>query len=204
MCDRSRILAAAFVIAAVVAAVVLGPRAERTSPRPPPAPAPRPAGEPPAAPAAEPRAIDDEPAPPAESPPTASATEPWRDPTLPAETRAAALLDLAEQALAEQRLVDAVDALKAAVDVHPSARTHGALGDVLFTAGVADDSIYHLEAARDHDPENPDRWIALANAYYLKVDPGKAWAASRRARELDPAIRLTRDERGMFTRSGAR
>ena len=59
---------------------------------------------------------------------------------------------------------------------------------------------YHLRWAAEHDADNPDRWIALANAYALKPDPGAAYKAVAKARELDPAIDIVRDDAGLFRR----
>ncbi len=89
-----------------------------------------------------------------------------------------------------------------ATETYSSVETHAALGDLLLKTSMASMADYHLRWAAEHDPGNPDRWIALANAYTLKPDPGAAHKAVEKAREVDPGIDVVRDNRGFFKRRG--
>jgi len=89
-----------------------------------------------------------------------------------------------------------------AVETYSSVETHAALGDILLKTSMASMADYHLRWAAEHDPGNPDRWIALANAYTLKIDPNAAYKAIAKARALDPDIKVVRDQRGFFKRRG--
>ncbi len=77
------------------------------------------------------------------------------------------------------------------------------LGGLLYRLTAFDEAAIHLRAAAELEPGNADRWIALANVYYRKVDPGEAWKAEKRAREAEPGIELGRDNEGMRMRKGA-
>lgn len=87
-----------------------------------------------------------------------------------------------------------------AAETYSSVETHAVLGELLLKTRVISSADYHLRWAAEHDSDNPDRWIALANAYALKPDPGAAYKAVAKARELDPAIDIVRDEAGLFRR----
>lgn len=108
-----------------------------------------------------------------------------------------------ERLMAEKRVPEAIEALRRATEADPSASNHGELGSLLYTLTAFDEAARHLRAAAELEPGNADRWIALANAYYRKVDPGEAWAAERRAREAEPGLVLGRDADGMRIRAGA-
>jgi hypothetical protein len=73
---------------------------------------------------------------------------------------------------------------------------------LLYRLTALDEAAIHLRAAAELDPMNADRWIALANLYYRKVDLGEAWKAEKRAREAEPGLELARDENGMRIRKG--
>ena len=90
-----------------------------------------------------------------------------------------------------------------AVEAAPTAKNHGDLGTLLYTLTAFDEAAVHLRAAAELEPGNADRWIALANVYYRKVNPGEAWKAEKRAREAEPGLELGRDGTGMRVRQGA-
>jgi tetratricopeptide (TPR) repeat protein len=92
--------------------------------------------------------------------------------------------------------------LERAVEADPTPQHHGELGRILRDATAIDQALYHLSRAAELDPGNADRWIELANAWYRKPDPGKAWAAERRAREAEPDLRLRRGPDGLWQREG--
>ncbi|HYB98310.1 MAG TPA: hypothetical protein VEC57_04170 [Candidatus Limnocylindrales bacterium] len=98
------------------------------------------------------------------------------------------------------KVEEALAVLKQAVAVDPSAENHAAYGRLLRDLTVIDKALYHLRAAAEADPRNADRWIELANAYYLKPDPGLAWQAEKRAREAEPGLQLRRT-RGQLERA---
>lgn len=108
-----------------------------------------------------------------------------------------------ERLMAEKRGPEAIAALRLATEADPSARNHGELGSLLQKLTAFDEAARHLRAAAELDPGNADRWIALANVYYLKVDPGKAWQAERRAKEAEPGLVLARGPDGLRIRAGA-
>jgi len=116
--------------------------------------------------------------------------------------RAEQLRTKAEAALKKGELEEALEAFEKAVEADPfSASNHGDYGRLLRDLTAIDKALYHLRQAAELDPGNPDRWIDLANAYYLKPDPGKAWAAEKRAREAGPNLKLRRDRRGLLERA---
>jgi tetratricopeptide (TPR) repeat protein len=112
------------------------------------------------------------------------------------------LREQADRLLAEGRIPDAIDALREATKADPSARNHGDLGRLLASVLAQDEALIHLSKAAELDPDNADRWIELANAYYRSVDPGKAWAAEKRAKLADPGLVLGFDASGKRVRQG--
>lgn len=108
-----------------------------------------------------------------------------------------------ERLMAEKRVPEAIEALRRATEADPSASNHGELGSLLAKLTAFDEAARHLRAAAELDAGNADRWIALANVYYRKVDLGEAWAAERRAKEAEPGLVLGRDAEGMRIRAGA-
>jgi len=87
---------------------------------------------------------------------------------------------------------EALASLKDAVRTDPSPENHAAYGRLLRDLTAMDDALYQLRAAAEKDPGNADRWIELANAYYLKPDPGLAWNAEKRAKQAEPGLQLRR------------
>jgi Tfp pilus assembly protein PilF len=151
--------------------------------------------------------------PPVPSAPVAAAPRPSAEEASPAPTRpavtpaaraeATALIGAAAQARGAGDLRAAVEDLQAAVERAPSVETHAALGALYLEMGVTASADLHLRAAAEGDPGNADRWIALANAYYLKPDPGAAAEALEQARTAEPGLRVTRDANGWLVRKPA-
>lgn len=108
-----------------------------------------------------------------------------------------------DRLLAAGKVQDAIDAFRKLVVTEPTAKNHGDLGTLLYTLTAFDEAAVHLRAAAELEPGNADRWIALANVYYRKVNPGEAWKAEKRAREAEPGLELGRDGTGMRVRQGA-
>jgi len=106
----------------------------------------------------------------------------------------------ADRLIAEGKIPEGVAALRKATEADPSASNHGDLGSLLLRLTAMDEALVHLRRAADLDPGNADRWITLANAYYLKVNPGEAWKAERRAREAEPGLSLARNPAGLWVR----
>ena len=134
-------------------------------------------------------------APPAPPPPPKPAATPAADPD---EGRR--LREESDRDLAEGRYLEALDSLRKATELDPTARNHGDLGLLLERMTAIDEALIHLRRAADLDPGNADRWIDLANAYYRKVEPGEAWKAEARAREAEPGLVLGRDAGGFRIR----
>jgi tetratricopeptide (TPR) repeat protein len=111
-----------------------------------------------------------------------------------------ALREEADRLIAEGRILEGLDAMRKATAADPSARNHGDLGSLLARLTALDEALIHLRRAAELDPGNADRWIALANAYYRKVELGEAWKAERRAREAEPGLVLGRDGGGLRIR----
>ena len=103
--------------------------------------------------------------------------------------------------LADGELAAGLEAFEAAVQLDSNAETNGALGALYFMMAARTEAYTHLRRATDLDPDNPDRWLALANAEHLRIDPGAAWDAVRRARELDPELVIERDPSGFVFRA---
>jgi Flp pilus assembly protein TadD len=106
----------------------------------------------------------------------------------------------ADRLIAEGRVVEGIDVFRRAVEAAPTAKNHGDLGSLLYRLTAFDEATLHLRAAAELDPGNADRWIALANVYYRRVNPGAAWEAEKRAREAEPGLELARDAEGMRVR----
>lgn len=112
----------------------------------------------------------------------------------------AALRTRARSLLATGQLLEGVQLLEKAVELDPTADAHGELGRLLRHASAVDRSLYHLRRAAELEPDDADRWIELADAYYRKPDPGAAWAAEREAKRLEPALALDRSAGGVRRR----
>lgn len=111
------------------------------------------------------------------------------------------LREQADRLLADGRVHEAVDAMRKAAEVDPTARNHGDLGALLERLTLFDEAAKHLRAAAELEPANAERWLAAANAYYRAIEPGEAWKAERRAREAEPGATWSRDENGRLVRS---
>lgn len=149
----------------------------------------------------EPRPADGGPS--IEQPPTPLSGETSPPPGEAAPSRSANdLRDEAHRLLGQGNVAEGLEAMKKAVELDPSARNQGELGDLYVRLTVIDTGIRYLRAAAELDPTNADRWIALANAYYLEPNPGEAWKAERQAREAEPGLQLGRDARGLRIRRG--
>jgi tetratricopeptide (TPR) repeat protein len=148
---------------------------------------------------------------PAPAEPTASSTAPPPDraatrtvqPSPAAPADGTALRAEADRLIAAGEVVEGIAVFRKAVEAAPTAKNHGDLGGLLYRLTAFDEAAIHLRAAAELEPGNADRWIALANVYYRKVDPGEAWKAEKRAREAEPGIELGRDNEGMRMRKGA-
>lgn len=115
-------------------------------------------------------------------------------------TDGAALRAEADRLIAEGRVTEGIEVFRKAVEAAPTAANHGDLGSLLYRLTAFDEAALHLRAAAELDPGNADRWIALANVYYRKTNPGEAWKAEKRAREAEPGLQLGRDGAGMRVR----
>lgn len=137
--------------------------------------------------------------------PTDTASRPAVTPTGPAASPGptAARREDVDRLLAEGKVMEAVEAFRAVVAAEPTAKNHGDFGSLLSRLTAFDEAAIHLRAAAELDPGNADRWIALANVYYRKVNPGEAWKAEKRARAAEPGLELGRDAEGMRIRKNA-
>jgi len=95
----------------------------------------------------------------------------------------------------------AVEAFQMAVEINPTAETTGALGALYFRLAAPNGAYRYLKRAVEMQPENADRWIALANALQLRGNPGEAWQALAEARRLQPQLIIERDASGFAYRS---
>jgi tetratricopeptide (TPR) repeat protein len=120
----------------------------------------------------------------------------------PVPENGSALRDEADRLIADGKVLEGLEVFRRAVAADPTAKNHGDLGSLLYRLTAFDEAATHLRAAAELDPANADRWIALANAYYRKVDLGEAWKAEQRAREAEPGLELARDGSGMRIRKG--
>jgi hypothetical protein len=109
----------------------------------------------------------------------------------------------ADRLLAAGKITEAVEVFRAVVAAQPTAENHGDFGSLLARLTAFDEAAVQLRAAAELDPGNADRWIALANVFYRKVNPGEAWKAEKRAREAEPGLELGRDADGMRVRKSA-
>src|SRR5690606_21757873 len=98
-----------------------------------------------------------------------------------AAATAAALLADAAHARQQGDLRTTLALLRAAVEQAPSVETWAALGGLYYELGAARAAEPNLRAAAEGDPDDPDRWIALANALALKPDPMAAAGALEQA-----------------------
>jgi Flp pilus assembly protein TadD len=105
--------------------------------------------------------------------------------------------------LAEGDFQAGFEAYRRAVEYTPNAETHGLVGDLYLRAAVTSEAAFHLRRAADLDPNNADRWLALANVYILKTDLGAAWKAIDRAKDAEPGLIVERDENNFFVRGHA-
>lgn len=112
------------------------------------------------------------------------------------------LRETADSLLAEGRIPEAIESFRAATNDDPSPRNHGDFGMLLERLTAFNEAEEHLRLAAQLDPTNADRWIALANLYYLKTEPGLAWIAEDRARKAEPGLQLGRGEDGLLVRRG--
>jgi tetratricopeptide (TPR) repeat protein len=142
-----------------------------------------------------------------EAPPPASSAPPAPDAPSAAEAPLVVLdpvglMEEADRQIAEGRVAEGIENLRQATYANPTAKNHGDLGDLLLRLTAIDEALVHLRAAAELDAGNPNRWIDLANAYYRKVDPGEAWKAERRARELLPEGAMQRGPGGLWRKTG--
>ena len=119
-----------------------------------------------------------------------------------AASEAAALRAEADGLMGEGKVEEGMKVFRKAVEADPSAKNHGDFGRLLYRLTAFDEAVVQLRAAAELDPNNADRWLALANAYYRKVDLGEAWKAEKQAREAEPGLELGRDGDGMRVRKG--
>ena len=116
---------------------------------------------------------------------------------------ALSLLEQGRAALNDGDMKSGFEAYRRAVDYYPSADTHGALGGLYLRAAATSSAIFHLRRAADLDTNNADRWLLLANAYFLKPDLGAAWKAIARAQAVEPGITIARDANSFVIRGNA-
>jgi len=121
-------------------------------------------------------------------------------PDAAARTEAASLLANAAAARRQGDVRATLSLLRAAVERAPSVETHAARGALLLDLAIPDAAATDLRAAADGDPDNAERWIALANALALKPDPMAAAAALERARAAEPGLRVRHDAGGWLVR----
>ena len=115
----------------------------------------------------------------------------------------AELRETSKQYWAQGDIASSLEALRLAVATEPNDPINqGELGAMLVQLTAFDDGLVHLRRAADLDPNNADRWIALANGYYRKVEPGSAWAAEKRAREVESGLVLGWGTDGLRIRVG--
>jgi Flp pilus assembly protein TadD len=142
---------------------------------------------------------------------TASARQQWTGrvpevaPSRPVDVDALAreLIERGRAALADGDFQAGVDSYRRALEYTPTAETHGLVGDLYLRAAATSEAAFHLRRAADLEPNNADRWLALANVYILKTDMGAAWKAIDRAKEVEPGITVERDRNNLVVRSHA-
>lgn len=128
-------------------------------------------------------------------------TEPSRP--IDVDALARELIDRGRAALASGDLRDGFEAYRRALEYTPTAETHGLVGDLYLRAAATSEAAFHLRRAADLEPDNADRWLALANVYILKTDLGAAWKAIERAKEAEPGITVERDRNNFVVRGHA-
>jgi len=116
------------------------------------------------------------------------------------EALATSLVEQGRAAIADGDLKKGFESYRRAVEYNPTAETHGLVGDLYLRMAVRSEASFHLRRAAELEPENPDRWIALANAYFLSIDPIAAAKALDRAKQLDPTIVIERDDNNFVVR----
>lgn len=124
------------------------------------------------------------------------------EPAPPAQTRedGIRLREEADRLLAEGRVPEGLRTLREAAEANPTPENWNDLGNLLGRLTVFDEAARSLRRAAELDPDNADRWIALANAWYRATNPGEAWKAEKRARQAEPGLVLGRDSQGMRVR----
>lgn len=122
-------------------------------------------------------------------------------PPIDATELADALLAQGHTALADGDMEAGLQAFRRAVEFDPSASTHAALGRLYLRAAATNDAVFHLRRSAELDPQNPDRWIDLANAYFLKQELGEGWRAVDTAKAVEPGIEIERDENNFLVRA---
>jgi Flp pilus assembly protein TadD len=156
----------------------------------------------PAATAPPPKSVRAEPAAAATAPPWNRGETRAVQPSPAVAADGAALRAEADRLIADGKVIEGIAVFRKAVEVAPTAKNHGDFGALLYRLTAFDEAALHLRAAAELDPGDADRWIALANVYYRKVDPGAAWKAEKRARAAEPGLELGRDAAGMRVRKG--
>jgi len=131
-----------------------------------------------------------------------SAETPAAQPSPAPSTERPARREDVDRLIAEGKVLEGLEVFRKVVGADPTAKNHGELGSLLYRLTAFDEAAVHLRAAAELDPGNADRWVALANVYYRKVNPGEAWKAERRAREAEHGLELGRDNEGMRVRKG--
>lgn len=127
------------------------------------------------------------------------------EPSRPVDVDALAreLIERGKAALADGDLRGGFEAYRRALEYTPTAETHGLVGDLYLRAAATSEAAFHLRRAADLDPNNADRWLALANVYIIKTDLGAAWKAIERAKEVEPGITVERDRNNFVVRGHA-
>jgi len=102
----------------------------------------------------------------------------------------------------QPEFIEAQDALEKAVAQHPNdPASQIALGQVYLLGGRLDDSIAHMETARQMRPDQPSIYASLAKAYQRKGDSQRAQEALAKLESLNQAqaerIRSAPGERKM-------
>lgn len=113
------------------------------------------------------------------------------------------LIERGRAALADGDFQAAGESYRRALEYTPTAETHGLVGDLYLRAAATSEAAFHLRRAADLEPNNADRWLALANVYILKTDMGAAWKAIERAKEVEPGITVERDRNNFVVRGHA-
>jgi tetratricopeptide (TPR) repeat protein len=112
-------------------------------------------------------------------------------------------IERGKAALADGDFQAGFDSYRRALEYAPTAETYGLVGDLYLRAAAAGEAAFHLRRAAELDPNNADRWLALANAYILQTDLGAAWKAIDRAKEIEPELIVERDRNNFVVRGHA-